>query len=81
MSALSRIPKHYDTRFITELVQRLESLERAANSRTKDVVIGLPDALLARGVAAPRLVLISPNGSTYRVKIDNAGALTTELVP
>lgn len=77
MSALSRVPKYYDVKFLTELVHRIDQLERVSASKNKDIIIGLPDAIQARGVAAPRLLLVSPNGTIYQVKVDNAGVITT----
>jgi hypothetical protein len=34
-----------------------------------------------QGTAFQFMALISPDGSTWRVLVDNAGALSTELVP
>lgn len=51
------------------LHQLLEEMLR----RSVDGSIGIPDGT--------GLILLSPNGTKYRLGVDNDGALTTTLVP
>lgn len=74
----SNIPERYDRRFLVELVARIERIEQAQHSRSKDVIIGLPDALAARGVAKPRLIIVSPNGTKYELRATDDGYLVVD---
>jgi hypothetical protein len=62
----------YTTPLSGDIDQRLADMA-AAISRKQDQGI--------QGTAQHFLALIAPDGSTYRVLVDDAGALHTELVP
>ena len=52
--------------------ERLANIATAINRKADQGV---------QGTAQHFLALISPNGTTYRIEIDNAGALHTTVVP
>ena len=54
------------------LDERLANIAEAINRKADQGV---------QGTAQHFLALISPNGTTYRIEIDNAGALHTTVVP
>jgi hypothetical protein len=54
------------------LEQRLAAIADALNKKADAGV---------QGPAYHFIALISPNGSTYRILVDDAGALHTEIVP
>lgn len=69
------VPDRYSKEFMLELLARVKRVESDQQGKLKDVVVGLPDALAARGVAKPRLILISPDGTRYEIRVDNLGTL------
>lgn len=72
------VPERYDKRFIVELVARVARLEAERVARNRDVIIGLPDSLAARGVAKPRLIIVSPNGTRYELRATDDGYLVVD---
>lgn len=72
------VPDRYDKRFVVELLGRIARLEAALHARNRDVVIGLPDSLAARGVAKPRLIIVSPNGTRYELRATDDGYLVVD---
>lgn len=80
MSGRQNAPDRYDPRAQSELLRRVDAIERAAYVRGRDVIVGLPDALLAGGARNQRLILVSPNGTQYQIVVDDAGALSTVAV-
>lgn len=72
------VPDLYDKRFVTELVARVARLEAERVARNRDVIIGLPDSLAARGVAKPRLIIVSPNGTRYELRATDDGYLVVD---
>lgn len=72
------VPDRYDKRFLVELVGRLNRVEAALHARNRDVVIGLPDSLAARSVAKPRLIVVSPNGTRYELRVTDDGYLVVD---
>lgn len=72
------VPDRYDRRFLVELVSRVQRLEAAKHARSNDVVIGLPDSLAARSVAKPRLIVVSPNGTRYELRVTDDGYLVVD---
>jgi hypothetical protein len=59
-----------DREYIQNLVLKLEEILQRVYRKDADLLIN-PQV---------RLVLVSPNGTRYRVKVDNNGVLSTEVV-
>lgn len=63
--SLPRPPERYDPRWAAELKRELDRQQQLTHKKGQDVEVG-----------AARLILTSPNGTRYEVKVDNAGALS-----
>ena len=61
----------YDRRWAAELKRVLDAFMGRAYVAGKDVELE----------AGASVVLRSPDGTRWRIKVDNAGALSTELAP
>ena len=72
------VESEYDPNVIRRIIEFMRSFQESAYVDYKDVVIsGEPDIAGRR----PHLVLRSPDGNLWRVEVDNAGALSTTLIP
>ena len=76
----SRAGSRYDIHEQSLMLARIDTLERSAYLRGRDLEINLAPVANAGG-RVPRLILRSPNGTRYSVVVDNAGVLSTEVLP
>jgi len=66
---LPRAPDQYDRRTETQRNLVIELADQQTHKRDEDLEIG-----------AARLILKSPNGTRYEVKVDNSGNLSAATV-
>jgi hypothetical protein len=72
------VTEEYDPAFLRRIIEYLRDRAELTYVRNQDVdIVGQPDDAGRR----PSLILRSPDGNSWRVLVDNAGALSTELVP
>jgi len=72
------VKEEYDPNVIRRLVEYIRALEDNLYFRNQNLdVAGAPDNAGRR----PHLVLRSPDGNMWQVEVDNAGALSTTLIP
>lgn len=63
--SLPRPPDRYDPRWAAELKRELDRQQQGVHKKGQDIEVG-----------EARLILTSPNGTRYEVKVDNAGVLS-----
>jgi hypothetical protein len=72
------VTEEFDPNLIRRIIEYIRDFADLAYSRNKDVeVVGEPDDAGRR----QHLVLRSPDGNRWRILVDDAGVLSTELVP
>lgn len=76
--SVTDVKEEYDPNVIRRLVEYIRALEDNIYFRNQNLDIsGAPDAAGRR----PHLILRSPDGNLWQVEVDNAGALSTTLIP
>jgi len=67
--ALPSPPMSYDLSHFNDVYRQIEALDTASLKSGTDIEF-----------KDNRLILVSPNGTKYRIKVSDAGALSTEVV-
>jgi hypothetical protein len=72
------VESEYDPNVIRRIIESMRQTSILSYQRDRDVdIVGAPDSAGRR----PHLVLRSPDGSLYRVLVDDVGVLSTEAAP
>ena len=72
------VKEEYDPNVIRRLVEYIRALEDNLYFRNANLAVtGAPDEAGRR----PHLILRSPDSNLWQVNVDNAGALSTTLIP
>ena len=72
------VTEEFDPNLIRRIIDALRSINNLAYREGSDVrIVGAPDAAGRR----QHLYLRSPDGNTWQVNVDDAGLLSTTLVP
>lgn len=74
-------PGTYMQAYFAPVLQQIARLLTTSYQKGDDVVLSRTYNTAGTQTGEQRLVLQSPNGSYYKITVDNAGSLSTTLVP
>jgi hypothetical protein len=69
---LTRPPQEYTSSFMNYLVDQIESMTGLAFTKGERIEVN--------GVDSSEIVLVSPNGTKYKIEVNDAGAISTTTV-
>ncbi len=69
---LTRPPQEYTSRFMNYLVDQIESITGLSYQKGERVEFN--------GVDGSEIVLVSPNGTKYKIEVNNVGVISTTTV-